>query len=228
MHSNCRMYFSCMHLGCSSKQYGFRGEALSSICLSGKVTLVTKTVNEVQAMRYVLNNHGEIVTESPIARGQGTTVTVEKLFSHLPVRRQKAQEKATGVAELKEIESYMKSLAIVNPKIHMSLYHDSSLIWTKPSVPSIDQALLSVLGHNLAKHLTKCGPVDIEIEENERRKRTVELYLPKLPIDVDIVGMTNKKFSMIYVNRRRINHLSVFEKVSGILYSKVIEIVTPG
>jgi DNA mismatch repair ATPase MutL len=210
-------------IGCSSKNYGFRGEALSSICSVANVSIVSKAVNEPQAKRYVLNHRCEVVTESPIAYGKGTVITVEKIFCNIPVRRQMVQDKNRCASELREIEGYLKSIAVVNPSIHMSLYHNNSLVWTKASVPTIEQALITVLGHTLAKNLVKFGPVNIEVQEDEKRKRTIEAYLPRMPINVKTMSYTTNKLSMVFVNRKRVN-LKEFEKVRTIPDQRLLDI----
>ncbi|XP_045830997.1 DNA mismatch repair protein PMS1 [Trifolium pratense] len=66
--------------------FGFRGEALSSLCALGDLTIETRTVNEPVATHLTFNHSGVLVAEKKTARQIGTTVTVKKLFSSLPVR----------------------------------------------------------------------------------------------------------------------------------------------
>ncbi|KAL6564199.1 hypothetical protein OROMI_015649 [Orobanche minor] len=66
--------------------FGFRGEALSSLCGLGDLTVETRTVNEVVATHLTYDRTGLLTAERKTARQVGTTVTVKKLFSNLPVR----------------------------------------------------------------------------------------------------------------------------------------------
>ncbi|KAI3975288.1 hypothetical protein MKX01_033528 [Papaver californicum] len=66
--------------------FGFRGEALSSLCALGKLTVETRTKNESVASHLTFEHSGLLTCEKKTARPIGTTVTVEKLFSTLPVR----------------------------------------------------------------------------------------------------------------------------------------------
>ena len=66
--------------------FGFRGEALSSLCALGNLAVETRTKNESVASHLTFDNSGQLVAESKTARKVGTTVTVKKLFSNLPVR----------------------------------------------------------------------------------------------------------------------------------------------
>ncbi|KAL7112718.1 hypothetical protein ACP275_04G019600 [Erythranthe tilingii] len=70
----------------SLKTYGFRGEALSSLCALGDLTVETRTVNEVVATHLTYDHMGLLTAERKTARQVGTTITVKKLFSNLPVR----------------------------------------------------------------------------------------------------------------------------------------------
>lgn len=66
--------------------FGFRGEALSSLCNLGNLTIETRTKNEEVATHLTFDRSGLLTAEKKTARQIGTTVTVKKLFSNLPVR----------------------------------------------------------------------------------------------------------------------------------------------
>ena len=71
----------------SVQSFGFRGEALSSLCAIGDgITVSTRTAMQTVATKLVYDRNGVLVSRSPCARKQGTTVSVTKLFSSLPVR----------------------------------------------------------------------------------------------------------------------------------------------
>lgn len=66
--------------------FGFRGEAISSLCSLGNLTIETRTKNETVATHLTYDHSGLLVSEKKTARKIGTTVTVKNLFSNLPVR----------------------------------------------------------------------------------------------------------------------------------------------
>ncbi|CAK9175311.1 unnamed protein product [Ilex paraguariensis] len=66
--------------------FGFRGEALSSLCALGDLTVETRTKNEPVATHLTFDHSGLLTAERKTARQIGTTVTVKKLFFNLPVR----------------------------------------------------------------------------------------------------------------------------------------------
>ncbi|KAF2315001.1 hypothetical protein GH714_037497 [Hevea brasiliensis] len=66
--------------------FGFRGEALSSLCALGDLSVETRSKNESVATHLTFDRSGLLTAERKTARQIGTTVTVKKLFSNLPVR----------------------------------------------------------------------------------------------------------------------------------------------
>lgn len=66
--------------------FGFRGEALSSLCALGNLTVETRTKNEPVATHLTFDHSGLLTSERKTARQIGTTVTIDNLFSTLPVR----------------------------------------------------------------------------------------------------------------------------------------------
>ena len=79
---------------CDLKQlssFGFRGEALNALCeLSGNLSIITKRHSDELAQQLTYGRNGHLISQVPVsgmAKSSGTTVTVENLFSLLPVRR---------------------------------------------------------------------------------------------------------------------------------------------
>ncbi|KAM0750910.1 DNA mismatch repair protein MutL [Meredithblackwellia eburnea MCA 4105] len=67
---------------------GFRGEALSSLCGTAELSIVTATATTAPAATSLtFATSGECIVGGKVARTKGTTVTVKELFKHLPVRR---------------------------------------------------------------------------------------------------------------------------------------------
>ncbi|KIP06904.1 hypothetical protein PHLGIDRAFT_72015 [Phlebiopsis gigantea 11061_1 CR5-6] len=77
--------------------FGFRGEALASLCaLSGAVTITTTTAKTAPVGTIlVLDRLGKVSDRSgKVARQRGTTVAVTDLFKPLPVRRKEFERNA--------------------------------------------------------------------------------------------------------------------------------------
>ncbi|ETW76828.1 hypothetical protein HETIRDRAFT_66078 [Heterobasidion irregulare TC 32-1] len=79
------------------RSFGFRGEALSSLCgLSAHVAVTTATAAEAPMGTVLeIDAHGRVASKSgKAARQRGTTVAVAGLFAPLPVRRRELERNA--------------------------------------------------------------------------------------------------------------------------------------
>ncbi|XP_037136460.1 PMS1 protein homolog 1 isoform X3 [Syngnathus acus] len=104
--------------------YGFRGEALGSVCAVAEVTITTKSENDDISTQYSLNAQGGIVSQKPTHFGQGTTVSVMKLFKNLPVRRQYYSSAKRCKDELKKMQDLLVAYAIIKPQLRLTLTHN--------------------------------------------------------------------------------------------------------
>ncbi|NWU63252.1 PMS2 endonuclease, partial [Pterocles burchelli] len=71
--------------------FGFRGEALSSLCALSDVTIFTCHKSAKVGTRLVFDHNGKITQKAPFPRQQGTTVSIQQLFYTLPVRHKEFQ-----------------------------------------------------------------------------------------------------------------------------------------
>ncbi|XP_067135070.1 mismatch repair endonuclease PMS2 isoform X2 [Centruroides vittatus] len=70
----------------SVRTFGFRGEALSSLCALSNITITTRSKTVTVGTRLEYDHSGLLIKQSPIPRQVGTTVSVQHLFATLPVR----------------------------------------------------------------------------------------------------------------------------------------------
>ncbi|EGN97537.1 hypothetical protein SERLA73DRAFT_57791 [Serpula lacrymans var. lacrymans S7.3] len=73
--------------------FGFRGEALSSLCaLSNGISVVTATAAETPKGTVLeMDRNGKIQSKGKTARTRGTTIIIKELFKPLPVRRKELE-----------------------------------------------------------------------------------------------------------------------------------------
>lgn len=71
--------------------FGFRGEALSSLCAVADVSVVTRTADQEVGARLVFDARGQLLSQAAAPRATGTTIAVRDLFKHLPVRHREFQ-----------------------------------------------------------------------------------------------------------------------------------------
>ncbi|XP_044525639.1 PMS1 protein homolog 1 isoform X5 [Gracilinanus agilis] len=116
--------------------YGFRGEALGSICCIAEVLITTKTAADNFSTQYVLDSSGHIVSQKPSHLGQGTTVTVLKLFKSLPVRKQFYSTAKRCKDELKKIQDLLIAYGILKPELRIIFTHNK--IYLSGFLPKFD------------------------------------------------------------------------------------------
>ncbi|XP_054237035.1 PMS1 protein homolog 1 isoform X4 [Indicator indicator] len=104
--------------------YGFRGEALGSVCSISEVLITTKTAADEFSTQYALDSTGHITSKKPSHLGQGTTVTVLKLFKNLPVRKQFYSTTRKCKEELKKVQDLLTAYGIIKPELRITLTHN--------------------------------------------------------------------------------------------------------
>lgn len=113
--------------------FGFRGEALASVCAVAKVTLTTKTHDALEGLRLTIQE-GKIISHKAVAAPQGTTFVVEDLFYNIPARKKFLKTTAT---EFHQITTLFKAFCLTYPTIHFTLHHDDTLIYNCPPTKSL-------------------------------------------------------------------------------------------
>jgi DNA mismatch repair protein MutL len=104
---------------------GFRGEAMASIAAIADVELRTKRMeDEVGTLIHIIGS--EVKTQEPVACSNGTTITVKNLFFNVPARRKFLKANTT---ELKHIISEIQRVALPNPDIRFSFFHNNSALY---------------------------------------------------------------------------------------------------
>uniref|UniRef100_A0A8C7MBD8 PMS1 homolog 1, mismatch repair system component n=1 Tax=Oncorhynchus kisutch TaxID=8019 RepID=A0A8C7MBD8_ONCKI len=123
--------------------YGFRGEALGSICAVAEVAVTTKTSEDDVGTKYTLDLTGSVVSQKPSHLGQGTTVCALKLFKNLPVRRQYYANTKKCKEELKKVQDVLMAYAIIKPELRLTLTHNKIVIDGFFPRPGMDCSLAS-------------------------------------------------------------------------------------
>ncbi|KAJ3349863.1 Mismatch repair endonuclease pms2 [Entophlyctis luteolus] len=100
--------------------FGFRGEALSSVCeIAGGLTVVTNTNSVSAAAKLEYDSSGKLTSKCPAARERGTTVTVKNLFHSLPVRLGEFRKNLRR--DIGKCVDLVQSIAIMAVNVRISL-----------------------------------------------------------------------------------------------------------
>uniref|UniRef100_A0A8C7GHK1 PMS1 homolog 1, mismatch repair system component n=1 Tax=Oncorhynchus kisutch TaxID=8019 RepID=A0A8C7GHK1_ONCKI len=185
--------------------YGFRGEALGSICAVAEVAVTTKTSEDDVGTKYTLDLTGSVVSQKPSHLGQGTTVCALKLFKNLPVRRQYYANTKKCKEELKKVQDVLMAYAIIKPELRLTLTHNKVVLWQKAKVSDHRMALMATLGPNAVAHLL---PV-----HHQQPEIVIDGFFPRPGMDCSLASSSNPDKTFIFVNDRPVHQKDILKVV---------------
>nr|WJN24956.1 mismatch repair protein [Sporisorium sorghi] len=103
------------------RTFGFRGEALSSLCALAKVTIHTATSDQAPMGTILqLNRSGKVDSDTgKAARQRGTTITIEGLFKSLPVRRKEFEKNLKR--EYTKAQNLLQAYALITKGVRWTM-----------------------------------------------------------------------------------------------------------
>ncbi|XP_054425074.1 mismatch repair endonuclease PMS2 [Pteronotus mesoamericanus] len=151
--------------------FGFRGEALSSLCALSDLTVSTCHSSAKVGTRLVFDHNGKIVQKTPYPRPRGTTVSVQQLFYTLPVRHKEFQRNIKK--EFAKMVHVLHAYCIIPTGIRLSCTNQVGQGRRQPVVgtsgsPSVRDNIGSVFGQKQLQSLipfTQLPPSDVVCEE---------------------------------------------------------------
>ena len=138
----------------SIRTMGFRGEALASIASVADVELRTRQQGEELGSQ--LHIMGSVFQKQQTDHcPEGSNFSVKNLFFNVPARRKFLKSNSY---ELKNIITEIQRIALANPELAISFFHNLSPVYELPS-ENIRKRIVSLFGKNINQSLV---PVEIE------------------------------------------------------------------
>uniref|UniRef100_A0A8D0NBB0 PMS1 homolog 1, mismatch repair system component n=1 Tax=Sus scrofa TaxID=9823 RepID=A0A8D0NBB0_PIG len=187
--------------------YGFRGEALGSICCVAEVLITTRTASDNFSTQYVLDGSGHIISQKPSHLGQGTTVTALKLFKNLPVRKQFYSTAKKCKDEIKKVQDLLISYGVLKPEVRLVFIHNKAIIWQKTRVSDHKMALMSVLGTAVM------GNMEAFQYHSEESQIYLSGFLPKHNADHSVTSLSTPERSFIFINSRPVHQKDILKLI---------------
>ncbi len=132
----------------SLQTMGFRGEALASIAAVAQVELKTRLHGtELGTCLHMAGSSLEQIES--IACPEGSVFSVKNLFYNVPARRKFLK---SNEAEFRNIINEFERVALVNPQIAFSLYHNDTEIFNLPE-SGLRQRIVNIYGKNVNQKL---------------------------------------------------------------------------
>ncbi|XP_050672078.1 mismatch repair endonuclease PMS2 isoform X5 [Leptidea sinapis] len=98
--------------------FGFRGEALSSLCALANLTITTRHRTAEYASKIQYDHKGNIINKTPCSRQVGTTVTLSNLFCTLPVRQKELHKNVKR--EFNKLTNLLYAYCLISKGINCS------------------------------------------------------------------------------------------------------------
>lgn len=190
--------------------FGFRGEALSSLCSLANLTITTRHKDCEYATKLEYDHKGNITKQSPCSRQVGTTVTLTNLFSSLPVRQKEFHKNAKR--EFNKMTQLLYAYCLISVGVKITCYNQTSsnpkslVVGTQGQGSSYKDNIASVFGVKQLQTLLEIKPeygtnikdnifkgLSGEVQENNETAEIedIEIDLSEDSNDADKADATN-------------------------------------
>lgn len=127
---------------------GFRGEALASIAAVAQVELRTRIEGEEFGTQIQIAG-SKVESQEVVSCAKGSNFAVRNLFFNVPARRKFLKSNQT---ELSNILTEFERIALVNPNVSFTLYHNDTEMLNLPAI-QLRQRIMGVFGKKLNQDL---------------------------------------------------------------------------
>lgn len=127
---------------------GFRGEALASIAAVAQVELRTRMEGEEFGTQIQIAG-SKVESQEVVSCAKGSNFAVRNLFFNVPARRKFLKSNQT---ELSNILTEFERIALVNPNVSFTLYHNDTEMLNLPAI-QLRQRIMGVFGKKLNQDL---------------------------------------------------------------------------
>ena len=166
---------------------GFRGEALASIAAISNVELISKTQQQENGYKVVVEA-GDILEKEIAPSSVGTSITVKNLFFNTPVRYKFLKKDYT---ESGYIEDVITRIALVNPNIAIKLINTGKTVIQTNGNGDIKSVIYSIYGKDVAT-----GVMPVEYAYDDIQVSGV--------IGKPEIARSNRSNQLFFVNKRYI------------------------
>ncbi|EYB34423.1 hypothetical protein FG05_01929 [Fusarium graminearum] len=145
--------------------FGFRGEALASLCALSTVSITTCQQGEVpKGSKLSFEPSGKLSGTAVVAASKGTTVSVERLFHNLPVRRRELERNIKR--EWNKVIALLGQYACIQTNMKFSVSQQPSKgkriqMFSTKGNPTTRENIINIFG---AKTMTVLVPLELCLE----------------------------------------------------------------
>jgi DNA mismatch repair protein MutL len=171
---------------------GFRGEALAAVSAVSRTTIESSATTD--GLGYRLDIEGGVSgTLVPVARTQGTSITVRDLFFNVPARKKFMK---SSRSEQMAIMRLVEQLVVPFPDVQFTLTLEGRVVLDAPRTHTVQERVSQIGGHEFTRDLIECT--------SERPGMGMRLLVSR-----PAQAAARPRFQNLYVNLRRVDNDSV-------------------
>ncbi|KAG6042040.1 hypothetical protein E4U41_006717 [Claviceps citrina] len=165
----------------SLQTFGFRGEALASLCALSQITITTCIEPDVpKGSRLSFDTSGKLCSTALSAAQRGTTVSVEALFHKLPVRRRELERNIKR--EWHKVIVLLNQYACIQTNLRFSVWQQPTkgkrvLLFSTKGNPTTRENIINIFG---SKSMASLVPMDMVLEMEPSRMKPATQGSPPL------------------------------------------------
>lgn len=209
--------------------FGFRGEALSSLCALSNMTIVTRHKSNSIATRLEFNQDGIITTKKCVPRQIGTTVQIVNIFHTLPVRHKEFQKNVKR--EFAKLIQVLNAYCIVNTGVRISCSNitgkgSRSTVVSTNGNDSMKENIANVFSPKQLQSLMKFKQVDagddvcedfgIKPQQKSAVKFRIEGFVSKCEHGQ---GRSSSDRQFIFINKRPCDSVKIVKIVNEVYHT---------
>jgi len=209
----------------SVQTFGFRGEALSSLCALSTLSISTRHMSAQLGHVLEFDNDGIIVNKSTVARPVGTTVTVKNIFHTMPVRQKEFQRNIKK--EFTKLINVMNAYGLVSCGVKIKVIsvkpnNKTELIMQTQGSSNIRENIVNIFG---AKIMTSLKPfAQKELSEEDLSNANIRGRVPDVnvqgfissPVHGEGRGAPDRQF--LFINSRPCDHAKLSKVINQIYH----------
>ncbi|KAL0137448.1 postmeiotic segregation increased 2, isoform CRA_c [Mucor lusitanicus] len=180
--------------------FGFRGEALSSLCALSHLVVITATKTQApMGVKLEYDSAGSLKSKTPQSRTAGTTVQLTDIFHSLPVRRQ--EYKRNIKREFGKALIILQAYSIISTNVKITVSNQTG---TKPSIKIMSTSKNKKMSDNItnifgSKLTSQIIPFNVDLGSAIEGGGSVEGFISKPEWGL---GRSTSDRQYFYVNGR--------------------------
>lgn len=149
----------------SLKTFGFRGEALASLCSLSNLSIITCQAKDApRGSKLTFEPSGQLQSTSVVAAQRGTVVSVANLFHTLPVRRRELERNIKR--EYQKVIALLNQYACIQTNLKFSVSQQPTkgkriLLFSTKGNPTTRENIINIFG---AKAMHALVPLELDLE----------------------------------------------------------------